>query len=77
MSDKPNGDIMWRNAQIELSRVVYIAWSSEMANEPGDYDRDATEEEMVRWTRAARQKLQDAIDKLLEGAVKQYGKGKG
>jgi hypothetical protein len=76
MSEKPDGDRMWANAQVDLSRVVYVAWSSELAKDPGDYNRDQTEEEMVRWTRAAREKLITAIDKQLENAVKQHARPK-
>lgn len=79
MSDKPTSDFLWQNAEIELGRAVYLAWSAESSTEAQDheaYNREATREELLRWTAAARPKLIAAIDKLIEGAVKQYGTAK-
>ena len=65
---------IWMNAKVELRRVVTAAWQAEMVKEPSEPDREATKEEMVRWTSAAREILIQSIDKIIQEIVEKHGK---
>jgi hypothetical protein len=65
---------IWMNTKVELRRVVTAAWHAEMVKEPSEPDREATKEEMVRWTSAAREILIQSIDKIIQEIVEKHGK---
>lgn len=67
-------NLIWENAKDELRRAVTAAWHAEMVKEPSEPDREATQEEMVRWTSAARKTLILSIDRLLKEAVEKHGR---
>jgi hypothetical protein len=66
-------NLIWENAKDELRRAVTAAWQAEMVKEPAAPDREATREEMFRWTSAAREVLIVSIDKLLKEAIEKHG----
>jgi hypothetical protein len=69
-----HSDLIWSNAKDELRRAVTAAWHAEMVKEPEEPDRDATTDEMLRWTGAARARLMLEIDRILSEAVGRHGK---
>lgn len=73
MTPESHSDLIWSNAKDELRRAVTAAWLAELVKEPAEPDREATTEEMLRWTGAARARLMLEIDKILDEAVGKHG----
>lgn len=69
-----HSDVHWSNAKDELRRAVTAAWQAEMLKEPEEPEREATTDEMLRWTGAARARLMLEIDRILYEAVGRHGR---